>query len=339
MPSNKSKTKSIKNSVGRMAFVAISLLLQIGWIVSLITRANRYYPYITLITELLALVVVVRIHSRYRNSASKISWIVLIMFFPVLGLCLYLLVGQPWATRTIRRRFENIDRNLVELMPQPTGVLEALKAEDAAAGNLSGYLRNWCGFPVYQNTRVEFHSQGEIAFEELKRELRRAERFIFMEYHAIELSRCFLEIEDILAERAAAGVEVRLFYDDVGSFTFIGPRFVQRMKERGIDCRVFNPMLPIISPFMNNRDHRKITVIDGRVGFTGGYNLADEYFNVKHPYGHWKDTGVKLTGDAVRSLTVMFLEMWNASTRTDSDYSRYMAQIPPVEDASGYVQP
>ena len=333
------KTMSIKNSVGRLIFVGLSLMLQVGWIVSLITRAGGLYPYITLLTEILAFLAVVNIHARYRPSASKISWIILILFFPVLGLCIYLLVGQPWATRTMRRRFENIDRNLIDQLPQAEAPVQALKERDLAAGNLAGYLFKWCKYPLYQNTVVEFHGQGEIAFEKLKAELRKAEKFIFMEYHAIEFSQCFMEIEAILEERVKAGVEVRLFYDDVGSFSFIGPNFLQHMREKGIRCRVFNPLMPIISPFMNNRDHRKITVIDGKVGFTGGYNLADEYFNVKHPYGHWKDTGIMLRGDAVRSLTVMFLEMWNAVKKMDRDYGKYTEISCPAKDAPGFVQP
>lgn len=335
----RNKTTSIKNSVGRLVFVGLSLVLQVGWIVSLINQAGALYPYITLGTEILALLVVVNIHARYRSSASKISWIILILFFPVLGLCIYLLVGQPWATRTMRRRFENIDRNLVHQLPQADEPMQALKKQDTGAYNLAGYLKKWAKYPVYQNTEIEFHGQGEIAFEALKRELRKAKKFIFMEYHAIEFSKCFMEIEEILEERVKAGVEVRLFYDDVGSFSFIGPHFIQRMQEKGIKCRVFNPLVPIISPFMNNRDHRKITVIDGKVGFTGGYNLADEYFNVKHPYGHWKDTGIMLRGDAVRSLTVMFLEMWNAVRKMDSDYGKYADISCPAENAPGFVQP
>lgn len=335
----KEKTMSMKNSVGRLVFVGVSLLLQVGWIVSLITQAGGLYPYITLLTELLSLLVVINIHARYRSSASKISWIILILIFPVLGLCLYLLVGQPWATQTMRMRFENIDRNLSPCLPQNPSAEKHLKDADPAAYNLSEYLRKWGKYPLYENTRVEFHGQGEIAFEALKAELRKAEKFIFMEYHAIEFSKCFMEIEEILEERVKAGVEVRLFYDDVGSFSFIGPHFVRRMEEKNIRCRVFNPLLPFINPFMNNRDHRKITVIDGKVGFTGGYNLADEYFNVKHPYGHWKDTGLKLTGDAVRSLTVMFLEMWNAVKKMDEDYGRYTGLSQPAVPAEGFVQP
>lgn len=339
MKAPREKNKSIKNSIGRAAFVALSLLLQIGWLVSLINRAGEYYPYITLAMNVLSLVAVVAIHSQNRSSAGKTSWIVLILLFPVLGLCLYLLVGQPWATHSIRKRFENVDLSLAGRLPQDSALMQRIEDEDPVIAGQMHYLQHWGAFPVYENTSVEFHAQTEAAFEALKSELRKAEKFIFMEYHAIELSECFLELEEILAERAKAGVEVRLFYDDVGSLTFIGPNFVQRMEALGIHCQVFNPIVPIVSAFMNNRDHRKITVIDGKVGFTGGYNLADEYFNVKHPYGHWKDTGILLRGEAVRSLTVMFLEMWNAVQKRDQDYSPYISVSGSEIHSDGYVQP
>lgn len=142
-----------------------------------------------------------------------------------------------------------------------------------------------------------------------------------------------------MKDRAAHGVEVRIFYDDVGSIGFINHDFRKRMEENDIACRVFNPIIPVLSVFMNNRDHRKITVIDGKVGFTGGYNLANEYFNITHPYGHWKDTGIRLEGDAVKSLTVMFLEMWNAVKKTDQDYQKYLPETDYQAKQDGFIQP
>ena len=339
MPKFAGDTRSMKNSVGRVCFVGISLILQICWLISAGTRMFSGIPYINMGIEILALISVVSIYSQKRSSASKMSWIVLILVFPVLGLGLFLTVGQPWATRTMRRRFENADRHISDLLPRNDGAMQAVEMEDSGARAQIRYLQDWCRFPVYQNTRVEFHAQTDTAFHALKEELRRAEKFIFMEYHAIELSECFLEIEEILAERARAGVEVRLFYDDVGSFVFINPKFIKRMEALGIRCRVFNPLVPIISAFMNNRDHRKITVIDGKVGFTGGYNLADEYFNVKSPYGHWKDTGVLLRGEAVRSLTMMFLEMWNAERKMDESYDKYIETVCGETEDDGFVLP
>ena len=333
------KTQSMRNSVGRAIFAGVALLLQIWWLVSLAMRANAVVPYVSIVTRILSLVCALNIYGQERVSASKTGWIALILLMPVLGLCLYVLVGQPWATYSIRRRFERIDRHLaVEANAGAEAIAEAQKRDPDLAGNLR-YIRDWGKYPAWLNTQVDFHASGEAAFEDLKACLRRAKKFIFMEYHAIELSTCFMELEEILAERAAAGVEVRLFYDDVGSLSFICPHFIDRMQQKGIRCRVFNPIVPLISVFMNNRDHRKITVIDGQVGFTGGYNLADEYFNVKHPYGHWKDTGVKLTGSAVWNLTQMFLEMWNAMGRTDEDCRAYLAAPAAQIDAPGIVAP
>ena len=148
-----------------------------------------------------------------------------------------------------------------------------------------------------------------------------------MEYHAIEDAECWHEIRDILADRVKNGVEVRVFYDDMGSLGFINTDFVKRTEEFGIQCRVFNPFAPGLNLFLNNRDHRKITVIDGKVGFTGGYNLANEYFHRTEPFGFWKDTGLRLEGDAVQSLTVTFLEMWNAVSEADKDdldFTKYL---------------
>ena len=128
-------------------------------------------------------------------------------------------------------------------------------------------------------------------------------------------------------------------YDDVGSVGFISPEFVKQMKTHGIDCRIFNPMMPVLNIFMNNRDHRKITVIDGRVGFTGGYNLANEYFNITHPYGVWKESGARLEGEAGRSLTLIFMEMWNAIRDTDTEYEKYLPDGVFEAKGGGYVQP
>ena len=170
-------------------------------------------------------------------------------------------------------------------------------------------------------------------------ELKKAEHFIFMEYHAIEDASAWQELEDILAERAAHGVEVRVFYDDVGSIGFINSKFVKKLAGSGIQCRRFNPVIPILNVFMNNRDHRKITVVDGRVGFTGGYNLAEEYFNRTHPYGRWKDTGIRLEGDAVRSLTLIFLELWGATQKEPPEIERYLPEVPYTARENAVVLP
>ena len=288
---------AVKNSIGRLVFVALSVLLQVIWICVQAMKLNRYSTWISVATSVLTLVVVILLYGRRTNAAFKMPWIILILAFPVLGLGMYLLFGRKEATRLVRERFERIDQSLDGLLIQDKAVRIKLQQTDRMAAN-----------------------------EAQKQALNQAKQFIFMEYHAIEDKQSFGELKEILARKAKEGVEVRLFYDDIGSIGFINTDFIQRMEAEGIQCRVFNRLMPVLNVFMNNRDHRKITVIDGKIGFTGGYNLADEYFNITHPYGYWKDTGVRLEGDAVRSLTVMFLEMWNAIKYTDTDYTPYFPQ-------------
>ena len=313
------KRQQIPNSIGRAAFVALSVLLQVGWILGFALYLTRYYAVIQLASSLLALLVVFTVYGRNMNSAFRLSWIILILLFPVLGTCLYLLFGQSVAVWPLRRRLRGGDQAL-----DPARQLEVesgrpvTDALQVAAPDLAGqvkYLQNTAGYPVYHNTEVRFYGDTNEALEAQQEALRSAQHFIFMEYHAIEDSTAWHSLEDILVERAAAGVDVRVFYDDVGSMGFISPPFAQRLRAHGIQCRVFNPLVPAMNIIMNNRDHRKITVVDGKIGFTGGYNLADEYFNLTHPYGTWKDTGLRLEGDAVRGLTLIFLQMWGATQK------------------------
>ena len=198
------------------------------------------------------------------------------------------------------------------MLPDNQECLSRIKEKIPKAGNIASYIQRNSWYPIYQNTDIKYFDEAVKGLEAQLEELAKAQKFIFMEYHAIEDAEAWHKIQDVLEERVKAGVEVRVFYDDMGSIGFINTDFVKKMESIGIHCRVFNPFVPGLNLFLNNRDHRKITVIDGKVGFTGGYNLANEYFNYTHPYGQWKDTGIRLEGDAVQSLTVTFLEMWNA---------------------------
>ena len=330
---------AVKNSIGRLMFAALGFVIQVVWIIMLCLKLNDYSAAISLGSSVLALCVAFYIYGKDMNAGFKLPWIIAILAFPVLGLCLYFLFGRPGATKHMRQHFEKIDADLEGTLVQDENVLKNLEATDFAVANQVRYLWKCAGYPAWQNTDVEFHKTAEEGLEAQKRELRKAKKFIFMEYHAIEESSAFLELKEILVQKAKEGVEVRVFYDDVGSFVFINKDFIKRMEAVGIQCRVFNPMHPFLNIFMNNRDHRKITVIDGKVGFTGGYNLAEEYFNRTHPYGYWKDTGIMLTGDAVRNLTVMFLEMWNAVRKTDMDYDKYLPKVEYTAKEQGFVQP
>jgi cardiolipin synthase len=207
--------------------------------------------------------------------------------------------GHPNVTKRKRKRLEKIDASLDDNLKQDRSVYENLKADNRSVANQAYYIHEYGRYPIYQNTDIEFYHDAADGLKAQKEAMQNAKKFIFMEYHAIEDKESFGGIKEILRQKAKEGVEVRLIYDDVGSIGFINPKFIKNLRADGIQCRVFNPILPVLNIFMNNRDHRKITVIDGKIGFTGGYNLANEYFNITHPFGHWKDSGIKLTGDAV----------------------------------------
>lgn len=320
----RTEAATVKNSIGRLMFAFLSFLIQVFWSVTLALWLNTYSAVIGMLFTIVAIAVVMRIYCGQGNAAFKLPWIILILAFPVLGICLYLMFGHKEATRGMRKRFERIHPDIIKALKQEPEVMEQLESRDFGVANQCRYLYKFGKYPVYHNTDVVFYSEAADAFEEQLIELKKAERFIFLEYHAIEEAQAFGRLKEVLIERVHSGVEVRILYDDVGSIGFIDPGFIKRMEEIGVQCRMFNPVSPFFNIFMNNRDHRKITVIDNKVGFTGGYNLADEYFNIVHPYGYWKDTGVKLTGDAVESFTAMFLEMWNAMKKTDTDYSQYL---------------
>lgn len=337
------KEKSIrsKNGIKRLIFVILSILLQVTWMTLLIVKLNAYSMTISIVSSIIALLVVLGIYGFHTNSAFKMPWIMLILISPVLGLCLYVLLGRSGLSNKMEERFLALDRKLDVFLPFDQKIVNKLRKQDKAIANQVHYLEQYGKFPVYQNTDVDFFGFAESCFEAQKEAIRNAKSFIFLEYFAIEDAIAFEQLREILVDKVNQGVEVRLLYDDIGSIGYVNKDFVQKMETLGIQCRIFNPLVPFLKMFMNNRDHRKITVIDGFVGFTGGYNIADEYFNITHPYGHWKDSAVKLTGDAVRTLTLLFLETWNAMKETDTDYERFLPSLPADINIKGlgYVQP
>lgn len=336
MRTNKRKTSG--NSIARIVFVAISLLFQIGWILLRAVWLNEYSEAASAITLVLSLIVVLKLNSKNTNAAMKMPWIMLILASPILGLSLYLLfeiLGDPGIGKRLRKVREDMKREIPE---NARKAFSHLEAQDITAANHCRYLWNSAGYPVYENTLVKYYPEAVDAFEEMKRQLEKAEKFIFMEYFIVEDKSAFRELEQILVRKVKQGVEVRLMYDDIGSVGKVNMAFAKRLNAEGIRCVPFNPAVPLLNLFMNHRDHRKITVIDGKVGFTGGYNLADEYFDRARPYGKWKDTGLMLEGEAVRSLTATFLELWAVQSRKKEDAAPYL-EIRHSIPARGFVLP
>lgn len=334
----KTVRKTSETSVARILFVGVSLVLQIGWILVTILKLHRYSAVISLLSGIIAAVVVLGLCSKNTNGAFKLPWIILIMALPVMGISLYLLVESNGMAHWSKKRIEQNHKLLRSELTQDPAVLAQLREKDCSAANQSHYLWQHTHNPVCQNTKTTYFGEAKDALEAMKRDLEQAEHFIFMEYFIVEHRESFNGILDILVRKAKQGVEVRLMYDDIGSVGYVNWKFARKMNKLGLRCQVFNPAVPVLNFFMNHRDHRKITVIDGKVGYTGGYNLANEYFGITEPFGKWKDTGLRLEGDGVKSLTAMFLELWSFSSREKDDFSRYLAGNHCVK-GEGYVQP
>lgn len=333
----RSDRKIGRNSVLRIAAVGICVIAQIAWLILRMIWLNAYSGKIAVVTDVLALVLILSINYKNTNPSMKMPWIMLIMAFPVMGLCLYLLLellGDPGVGKRLRQ----VRGALAEHVTADGETLAQLADTDANAAGQCCYVSKTAGYPLYQNTAVEYYAEATDAFAALKQALSQAERFIFMEYFIVEDGAAFREVEQILAEKAAAGVQVRLLYDDIGSVGTTNMRYAARLNKMGIRCVPFNPAIPFVNLFMNHRDHRKITIVDGKVAFTGGFNLADEYFGRKKPYGHWKDTGLRLEGEAVQAMTAIFLELWSVQTKQQENFTEFLSAAPAVE-ARGFVQP
>lgn len=325
---------------GRTAVILLLILLQILVMLFGIYFLTDNWTYLYGVFSIIGTIAVVYIINSEENPAFKLTWVLCIMALPIFGTFFYIFVKAQIGTRYIGKRLDTIKMETEKYMCQDMDIIHSLKKSKLANKNLCYYLGKHLGFPTYGNTQMEYYPLGEDKFEALKRELKKAEHFIFMEYFIVEGGEMWDEVRHILEEKVTEGVEVRFMYDGMCSISKLPSDYPWYLRRRGIRCKVFNPINPIVSTIQNNRDHRKICVIDGKVGFTGGVNLADEYINKKSRFGHWKDTAIMLKGDAVRSLTVMFLQMWNIDEKKMDDYEKYLLPpSKPFDPKDGYILP
>ena len=327
--------------LGRFSIVALTIILQFVWLVLVMYRFSYQFTYANLAIRLIAVILVLVIVNKWTNPANKLSWTFIILFSPMVGLMLYTTFGRSELTKKTERRLDMIVKEVGAYFYQTPEIKEDLEQKDKAVLGQSKYINDWGGYPIYRNTQTKYYRSGEEMFPDMLKELEKAEHFIFLEYFIIEEGYMFDTMTEILARKAAEGVDVRVIYDDIGCISTLPPKYNKKLESMGIKCAVFNPFRPIMSVVMNNRDHRKIFVVDGKVGFTGGINLADEYINEKSRFGYWKDTGVRLEGEAVWNLTAMFLTAWSYVNHSREDYKEYMPQIYQTElpETDGYVQP
>ena len=332
------KSKSIY--ITKIAIVVFTLILQILFWVFLYGIAKNYMFYWKTLAILISATVVLYIVNKPENPAYKLTWILLMMVTPILGGVLYIAIAGNRTRMKFIRDAQKNHLDTFQYMPSDKSRQEIRKLSQRASVQ-STYISKTAGYPVYKNTAVRYFPLGEDNFAKLVEELNNANHFIFMEYFIIKQGEMWDTILEIMERKAKEGVDVRLIYDDFGCSMWIPSRFIKDMKEKGIKVAAFNPIGPVFNLRQNNRDHRKITVIDGYVGFTGGINLADEYINKKSRFGHWKDTGIMLKGEAVWNLTLMFLQTWLMLTGEKDDYSSYSPEK--YQDmaffSDGYIQP
>ena len=322
----------------RVVLTALLILIQALLLFGIIWKLNNYFIYFYAFSVLLSLLLTLRIINNKSNPAFKIAWLIPILLFPVLGGLVYLVFGSDRTGKYIRNKMGRIEKEMQD------GISKAhersgIEKMPPDVVNQSHYISNSAHCPPYKNTTVEYLPMGEVKFERMVQELKKAKRYIFMEYFIIQEGTMWNTILDVLEEKAKEGVDVRVIYDDMGCILTLPTGYEKTLREKGIQCQIFNPFIPILSSHFNTRDHRKICVIDGNVGFTGGINLADEYINGYEKHGHWKDTAILLKGEAVFSLTTMFLSMWDYLIKKEGeDYAAYYPDSWD-ENAQGIVQP
>lgn len=333
--------KILKLIFNRMAIIGLLIFIQLMILILGIWKLSESFVYMYVFFVLLSILVVVYIVSRTDNPSYKLAWTIPVLLVPVFGGLFYLLFGGNKMARKLRKLIESEYDEAKSLLKQDEKILKEIEDKDKSVANQVRYIRNKGAFPIHKNTISEYLSPGEVFYERLIDELKKAKHYIFMEYFIIAEGKMWSSILGILEEKVKEGVDVRLIYDDMGCITTLPKKYNEELEKKGIKCVVFNPFVPVLSVIMNNRDHRKITIIDGHIAFTGGINLADEYINEIVRFGHWKDASIIIKGEAVWNFTVMFLQVWNGITKDKVSYERYRPSVYQKEfyESDGYVLP
>lgn len=324
----------VKKILGRVLVVVPALAIQVLWIVLLVKGVNwiaddYLVDVLNVLFRILAVIFVISIVNRRDESAYKILWVIVIVALPILGSIMYLFLGNKRTgahlDRKIRRAEEALDRRAFY---KNENIVSEIEKDDEHVAQIISHLSEDTNFPVLPNESVKYYPWGQDVFADMREDLKKAKKYVYIEYFIIERGLFWDTLTDILAEKAKEGVDVRVIYDDLGSIGTYSVKDAKELKDRGIKCVPFNPLL-FVRTQLNNRTHRKIMVIDGEVAYSGGINLADEYINEIHPYGVWKDIGFRMTGKAVQSYQFMFLEFWNAIVPIDEII---IPEIPKIVD-------
>ncbi len=321
----------------RIIVSGLLILLQIGFIFDVLYDFTVGSAWAYSLSMIIGIFTVIIIMNRRGNPDHKIAWIAFILIFPIFGITLFILWGGGRVTPAIKKRMKICEAKYLRYLKNDSEVKDRLNYYDLIHARQADYLTGESGYPVYDNTSTEYLAPGEKVFERLLEELEQAEKYIFIEFFILAEGVMWNKIHEVLKRKVASGVEVRIMFDDFGSIKRQTKGFITRLKNEGMMVTVFNPINPVMNVFMNNRNHRKIVVIDGKTAITGGFNIGDEYINEIERFGHWVDSGVILKGEGVRSFLAMFCSMWEFNTGKRIHIKSYFTDY--SVDSDGFVIP
>lgn len=314
--------------------IGVQILLLFLIIINLPNWTFHFY----ILSLIFSLSVIFYILNRKSNPNYKVMWIIFILLIPLFGAVSFLLWGSGKMLPAIKKRMNTEKANSKKYLNQDESVVNNLKYSDLLHSRQSTFISTESGFPVYKNTEVEYLSPGEVFFPRMLEELKKAKKYIFIEFFILANGYMWNEIHKILKEKVKEGVEIKIIFDDFGSISRQYKGFVENLKSEGIEISIFNPIRPSVDIFLNNRNHRKIVVIDGIVSMTGGINIADEYINKTERFGYWMDCAAIFKGDATKSFVVMFCNIWNCLHNSNKlNASKYLCVNSIISD--GFVQP
>ncbi len=323
------------NAIKRILIVLLGVILQFGFAIVIRLFFYKYLGIITIFYNIASIMIVLGLLKNSTRLSNDIPWMILILIFPIFGTILLITLGKNYSKNKLLKNIFNYEKEYSKYLEKDNIIEEEVKKEKL--DNIT-YLLNRTKYFVSTGNDVTYYNFGEKFYPELLKELKCAEKYIFLEYFIINEGLMWNGILDILKEKAKEGVEVRILYDDMGSIAMLKTNYAKVLAKDGIKCIPFNKVSPFRGIFMNNRDHRKMTIIDGKVAFSGGVNLSDEYINVNSKLGIWKDNGIKIEGKAVWNLTVMFLTLWNANIKEDKDITKFKYEFKDTKN-NGYVIP
>lgn len=307
-------------------FVALAIILQVAIFFVFVLVLNEYYLTFQIISIVLGLLVFLGIINKNCNPEYKIPWLVTVLCIPLFGTVLYIIFSKNGMSKITYKRFIELEEESENLTKQTIEEKEKIRLSLDEYASQSYAIENMSRLPAYSNTRATFCAQGEEFFASLLADLKNAKKFIFMEYFIIDEGEMWGSILEVLKQKVKEGVDVRILYDDIGCMGKIKSGYYKKLRKMGIKAYKFNRFKPIISSIHNNRDHRKITVIDGVISYTGGINLADEYINKKSKFGHWKDTAIRLEGEASKSFTLLFLQNYTITSKKKENFDSFVTQ-------------